>query len=94
MAKGLIEREKEIVRREKELIERETECLKKGSEQFHKRHPLVFAVLVVFSVIAFWRGTWGLMDLYFFPNDPLTSNVLTLALGLAVLCFTGYISKA
>ena len=94
MAKGLIEREKELVRKEKELIKRKSELLKQGSERFHKKHPLVFAVLVVFSAIAFWRRLWGLMDSYLFPHDPLTSNVLTLVLGLVVLCFTGYISKA
>lgn len=36
----------------------------------------------------FWRGAWGLMDLYLFPDDPAMSFVASLLLGLIIIFFT------
>ncbi|RLG15412.1 MAG: hypothetical protein DRN71_01320 [Candidatus Nanohalarchaeota archaeon] len=33
-------------------------------------HLVIFAVVIGFVVITFWRGVWGLLDLYLFPGDP------------------------
>ena len=38
--------------------------------ELKKKHQVLTAVLVGTSVIAFWRGVWGLFDLYLFPSNP------------------------
>ena len=37
------------------------------------------------AIVIFWRGAWGLLDLYFFPGDPLMSYVFSAVLGMVVL---------
>ncbi len=54
---------------------------------------IVKALLIGVSVVFFWRGAWGLMDLYLFPNDMTVSYVLSLVIGLGVLFATHYIVK-
>ncbi len=54
-----------------------------------KRHPLGL-VLSGFAVIAFWRGIWGLMDMYLFPQWPLASYGVSLVVGLAILYFNDF----
>ena len=51
------------------------------------------AVLIAFAVISFWRGVWGLMDEYLFPNDRVLSLVSSIILGLAILILTEYKTK-
>ena len=53
----------------------------------------IFALLVGFSLIAFWRGTWGLMDIYLFPNNPLLSSLISIFVGFVVLTLTHYWTK-
>jgi hypothetical protein len=48
----------------------------------------IFAVLIAFAVIAFWRGMWGLMDEYLFPNNYLLSLWVSVAIGLVILIIT------
>lgn len=47
--------------------------------------------------ITFWKSTWGLMDLYIYPEDPLRSAVVTTAFGiipgLALYLFQDYFSR-
>lgn len=57
------------------------------------KHQTIFAVVIAFAVIAFWRGIWGLMDLYLFPNNYELSLWFSLILGLAVLMATHYVTK-
>ena len=55
-------------------------------------HPqkIFFTILIAFAVISFWRGTWGLMDLYLFPNDYEVSLWVSVVLGIGILIFSGY----
>ncbi|XP_015117594.1 uncharacterized protein LOC107041516 isoform X2 [Diachasma alloeum] len=39
------------------------------------------------AVVGYWRGTWGLSDLYMFPNDPVLSNVTSIVVGYGGLLF-------
>ena len=50
-------------------------------------------VLVAFSVIAFWRGLWGLIDLYLFPDNPAFRYWTSLIIGFVVLAVTDYLDK-
>ena len=56
-------------------------------------HRIITAIFVGISVVSFWRGAWGLMDLYLFPRNLTISYVFSLFLGLAVLSITHYIVK-
>jgi hypothetical protein len=47
------------------------------------------------AVIFVWRGTWNLLDLYFFPSShPLLNNLLSITIGILILFLTsGNIKK-
>jgi len=57
------------------------------------RHQICFAVLIAFAVISFWRGVWGLMDYYLFPESLVLSFWASLLLGLGILVSTHYATK-
>lgn len=66
--------------------------------QLSKRHPLKIhngdvnilqAIVIVGAVIAIWRGLWGLLDLYLFPEDLATSYGLSVLIGLLVVLVVG-----
>ena len=58
-----------------------------------KNHPVIFALLIAFAVISFWRGIWGLWDIYILPNDYKTSLWLSFVVGLGILVLTQYAVK-
>jgi hypothetical protein len=39
----------------------------------------------VFGIVTIWRGIWGLMDLYLFPDQPQISYILSIVIGVIVL---------
>ena len=63
---------------------------KKRESHFKK---VAFTLLIAFAVISFWRGAWGLMDLYFFPSNHLVSLLVSLFLGISILYFTKHLIK-
>ena len=54
---------------------------------------LLFALLIGTSIIMLWRGIWGLLDTYFFPQTKPVSYILSVIIGLIVLSMTGRIVK-
>ena len=58
-----------------------------------KAKRLGIIVLVAFAVIAFWRGLWGLIDLYLFPENPALRYWASLIIGFLVLMVTDYLEK-
>jgi hypothetical protein len=58
-----------------------------------QQDEIIKAVLIGAAVISFWRGVWGLMDIYLFPNNPAVSFVISLLMGVAILYGTNHISK-
>ncbi|MCK4968763.1 MAG: hypothetical protein KAS12_06940, partial [Candidatus Aenigmarchaeota archaeon] len=46
-----------------------------------------------FAVISFWRGVWGLMDEYLFPENYKLSLWVSLFLGMFILIITNYATK-
>jgi len=61
--------------------------------QMKRKHQVLFAIIIAFAVISFWRGVWGLMDEYLFPNHYQLSLWISVILGVAILVATGYASK-
>lgn len=46
------------------------------------------AVLIeIIGVILIWRGIWGILDIYLFPNNPLISYLICIILGFALIWF-------
>jgi len=44
-------------------------------------------LLLAIGIVAVWRGVWGLMDIYLFPENPTVSFVISIAIGLFILYF-------
>lgn len=54
-----------------------------------KRQSSLPKILIVgTAVVLYWRGAWGLMDLYIFPDNPAASYTLSLIAGLGILFVT------
>ena len=66
----------------------------KGSSRLHYAllttlDILLSTVLISPLVVSYWRGTWGLMDLFVFPDRPDYSSYVSLFSGLVgILVFT------
>lgn len=46
---------------------------------------IIYTIIIAFAVVSFWRGVWGLMDLYLFPQNHLISYSISLILGILIL---------
>lgn len=61
----------------------------KHRKRKHKRkNSFLHILLIAMAVVLFWRGAWGLMDLYVFPDHELLSYVSSLVAGLGILFLT------
>lgn len=59
-------------------------------KRFRKKEPSFlhhFTTIVVTAgaVVFFWRGAWGLMDHFLFPDTPVLSYASSILLGLLIL---------
>ena len=54
---------------------------------------VIFTLVIGFSVVAFWRGAWGIMDIYLLPNNYEASSWISILIGLFVLIATHYLTK-
>lgn len=52
---------------------------------------ILYTVLIAFAIVSFWRGVWGLMDVYLFPNNEVLSFSISVLIGLVILYFTKHI---
>lgn len=50
-----------------------------------KKHNPLYVLLIASAIILFWRGAWGLMDMYIFPDHQFKSYVTSAVLGIIVL---------
>lgn len=53
--------------------------------QMKARHPNANTAVIVFAIIMFWRGVWGQLDAYLFPDSPTLSYLVCIALGTLIL---------
>jgi hypothetical protein len=56
-------------------------------------HQVIFAIIIAFAVVSFWRGVWGLMDEYLFPYNVQMSYWASLLLGLLILIICDYATR-
>jgi len=46
------------------------------------------AIFLGFAIVAFWRGTWGLLDIYLFSNRHELSLWISVLIGIFILFST------
>jgi len=46
---------------------------------------LVLYLIAVVAVVAMWRGLWGLMDLYLWPNNPKRGYWVSFLIGFIII---------
>lgn len=61
---------------------------KKKKRNFKK---ILYTVIIAFAIVSFWRGVWGLMDLYFFPNNLPLSFSVSILIGILILYLTKHL---
>lgn len=57
--------------------------------EFKANHSTANAMIMLLAAIMFWRGIWGLLDLYLFPGYPALSYLICIAIGGIVLYLDG-----
>ena len=62
-------------------------------KKISRTKKIIFAIIIGFAVISFWRGIWGLMDVYLFPKNYTLSLIISTILGLLILIVTHYTTK-
>ncbi|MBU0648170.1 hypothetical protein KJ855_03235 [Patescibacteria group bacterium] len=55
------------------------------SHHFKHKYPVIYSIIIGIGLIMFWRGLWGIMDLYLFPHDELYSYISSAVIGLIIL---------
>ena len=49
---------------------------------------------IIVGVVMLWRGLWGVLDLFLFPNDFLKSSLISLIFGLVILYYSHNLTEA
>ncbi len=50
-------------------------------------------LIAAFAAVSFWRGIWGLMDSYLFPQNSPTSYLVSLIISLIILLLISLYKK-
>lgn len=64
---------------------------KRETKKKRNLKTISYTILIAFAIVSFWRGIWGLMDLYLFPNNHTLSLWISVLIGLIVLYITKHI---
>ncbi len=51
----------------------------------NKLYRFMYHLITGLAMVIFWRGAWGLMDLYLFPGNQALSYVVSIIFGLILL---------
>ncbi len=54
-------------------------------KKWEKKHPVLNTLLVLFGIVFLWRGIWGLLDTFLFPNNQPLSYGVCVILGFLIL---------
>ena len=61
-------------------------------EELIKRTTFVDTLLILIgalAIVSFWRGIWGLMDIYLYPKSHVMSFTISVVMGLIALFMVG-----
>ena len=53
-----------------------------------------YALIIAIAIVSIWRGVWGLMDQYLFPNNLEMSLWASVFLGVGILIGTHHLVGA
>ena len=60
-----------------------------------KRNKVLFTIIVSISIIMFWKGAWGIIDIIFdeflFQGHVFWSNLFAAIIGIAILSAAGLV---
>ncbi|MFA4814642.1 MAG: hypothetical protein WC924_05405 [Candidatus Gracilibacteria bacterium] len=56
--------------------------IRKKESFFHHVWTIMFTAV---AVILFWKGVWGLIDEFLFPENPILGNLIAIFIGLLIL---------
>lgn len=62
-------------------------------ERLTRLGKISYALILGLAIVGFWRGAWGLMDLYIFPNNYPLSLLTTFLGSILVLILTRNLVK-
>ncbi len=65
--------------------------LKVGKKKRVSLKTVVSTIIIGFAIVCFWRGVWGLMDLYLFPSNLALSFIVSVLLGIGILYSTKHL---
>ncbi len=65
----------------------------KDFSKLKNKHKAIFAIIIALAVVSFWRGAWGLLDIYLFPGNSELSLWISVIIGLVILKAAHYIYK-
>jgi hypothetical protein len=57
--------------------------MKREEKRYYKE--VFYTITVAFAIVLFWRGIWGLLDLYLFPENKVISYLLSVIFGILIL---------
>jgi len=60
-------------------------CHKHYKRFIEMPHPILNSILIGTAIVLFWRGMWGVLDMYLFPNNDAVSYAISTLLGILVL---------
>jgi len=63
----------------------------KNNKKKRNLRNILFTIIIAFAIVSFWRGIWGLMDLYLFPENQVVSLLVSVLLGIIILYFTKHL---
>lgn len=46
-------------------------------------------VIIAVAIVCVWRGVWGLLDIYLFPDALVLSFVVSICIGVGILFLLG-----
>lgn len=49
------------------------------------KNKIFLSILEAVVFVTIWRGTWGLLDIYLFPNYPQISYLTSISIGVILL---------
>ncbi len=65
--------------------------MKRGKKKIARE--VFYTIIIAFAIISFWRGVWGLMDMYLFPSHEVLSFLISVVIGIAILYETENLKK-
>ncbi|MBR9691375.1 hypothetical protein GOV06_01180 [Candidatus Woesearchaeota archaeon] len=65
----------------------------KDFKNLKKNQKRIFAVVIAIGIVLFWRGIWGLADLFILPSNELLSYIVSVAAAITILLSSHYMIK-